>query len=280
MTRKILTTSVTSAALIAAFGSSAAFAGMPTDFSAVDLNADGEVTYKEFAKVVTADKKMTKTAAAQKFIKVSGGDTVITEGELLTAVAMEDQAEWDTTTVVPNSDSSLDGSTAFMSSTTSGAYSAPELNTPDAMKVAPYSTVTPDLELDLDSSTEFMSETTSGAFSEPGIVVPDSTDAASGALAVTSNVMSDIEASSNPNMKVWDESAPSGAAAPVDEPELTIDPTVGVVGEAEVDTNIESATDIQIEGDATVEADTSTTTEIELPDLPEVKTDLNEDPME
>ncbi len=90
MTRSIKTT-LSAAILASACITAAALAGpYPTDFTALDADKNGQVTFAEYAAVVKTS-GMTTTAAAQQFTRISAGDAVITEDELSLALAFEDQ---------------------------------------------------------------------------------------------------------------------------------------------------------------------------------------------
>ena len=90
MTRYIKTT-LSAAILAAVLASTSALAGTyPTDFTALDADKNGQVTFAEYSAVVKAS-GMTTTAAAQQFTRISAGDAVITEDELSLALAFEDQ---------------------------------------------------------------------------------------------------------------------------------------------------------------------------------------------
>ncbi len=90
MTRYIKTT-LSAAILAAVLASTSAQAGTyPTDFTALDADKNGQVTFAEYSAVVKAS-GMTTTAAAQQFTRISAGDAVITEDELSLALAFEDQ---------------------------------------------------------------------------------------------------------------------------------------------------------------------------------------------
>ena len=90
MTRSIKTT-LSAAILAATLISAPALAGTyPTDFTALDADKNGQVTFAEYSAVVKTS-GMTTTAAAQQFTRISAGDAVITEDELSLALAFEDQ---------------------------------------------------------------------------------------------------------------------------------------------------------------------------------------------
>ncbi len=90
MTRYIKTT-LSAAILAATLISAPALAGpYPTDFTALDADKNGQVTFAEYSAVVKTS-GMTTTAAAQQFTRISAGDAVITEDELSLALAFEDQ---------------------------------------------------------------------------------------------------------------------------------------------------------------------------------------------
>jgi len=63
------------------------FAG---DFSALDTNADGQVSFAEYKSIAISEGKTT-TLAAQEFMRMAQGDAVLTEDEYFLAVALADQ---------------------------------------------------------------------------------------------------------------------------------------------------------------------------------------------
>jgi len=90
MTRYIKTT-FSAVILAAGLAGIPALAGpYPTDFSALDADKNGQVTFAEYAATAKTT-GLTTTAAAQQFTRISAGDAIITEGELSLALAFEDQ---------------------------------------------------------------------------------------------------------------------------------------------------------------------------------------------
>ncbi len=69
-----------------------AFAGdLPTDFSKVDGNNDGQVSFSEY-KTYADSAGLSTTEAAQDFVRAAQGDAVLTEDELTLALSVKEQA--------------------------------------------------------------------------------------------------------------------------------------------------------------------------------------------
>jgi len=90
MTRYVKTTLTAVAATLALTATSAFAENYPSDFTALDADKNGQVTFAEFSAVVK-NNGLTTTAAAQQFTRISAGDAIITEEELSLALAFQDQ---------------------------------------------------------------------------------------------------------------------------------------------------------------------------------------------
>jgi hypothetical protein len=67
---------------------------LPDDFNQLDVNADAIVELSEFA-AFAERQGQTKTQAAQSFIALTHGDTVMTKADYLLGVRVETSATWE-----------------------------------------------------------------------------------------------------------------------------------------------------------------------------------------
>lgn len=90
MTYRLKTTLIAASAALTLSATSAIAQSFPSDYTALDADKNGQVTFAEYSAVVKTS-GLTTTAAAQQFTRISAGDAIITEDELNLALAFQDQ---------------------------------------------------------------------------------------------------------------------------------------------------------------------------------------------